>query len=552
MSPRFRRRRSTPEAPSDDLVPPALFDAAWYENVSGHPGDAVQLWRHYQSTGSARGLSPSPYVDVAHCRARHPDWRASPTLVEHLLGRIAAGEDVDPHPLFSSAEYREEHPDVAAEGDSPILHFVIHGDAEGRSPSSRFDATFYRTTYLPLESSRPFRHYVERGAALGYIPVPRVATVDEASALVKDSVAGARRPILLVGHDAQQGGAPYRQLALAEELRARGMTPVFWLLRAGPLLVDFERIGPVTILAEGWPLAGLVEGLPVDVPAVTSTAETAQVASVLARAGHRVVTAVHEMRSWTEENGLLDSCWEAAAEGAHVVVLSPRMRDEYRDGAPASARERIGTVRLGHFTRLADADVLGARVAQIRSAGDAPLFVGAGYADARKGFDRWLEAARELQGRFPEAAFVWIGQLSTWARSLLDDGAGEGIRLSLPGHVTDLAAWLAAADLFVLTSRQDPGPTVLVDAAQVGTPFVGYASDLGLLGVADVAGTFVPDDDVDALVEAAARTLAEETAARRTSRAQIVEESQSFPRHVDDLLSLVGVDVSSPGDPHDG
>nr|WP_068479363.1 hypothetical protein [Pseudoclavibacter helvolus] len=71
------------------------------------------------------------------------------------------------------------------------------------------------------------------------------------------------------------------------------------------------------------------------------------------------------------------------------------------------------------------------------------------------------------------------------------------MRLLLPGFQASPADWYAAADVYLLTSRQDPGPTTVVDAACVGVPFVGLETDIGLRDLTEVVdrtGEFVPDE----------------------------------------------------------
>ena len=94
--------------------------------------------------------------------------------------------------------------------------------------------------------------------------------------------------------------------------------------------------------------------------------------------------------------------------------------------------------------------------------------------------------------------------------------------------------------MYLLTSRQDPGPTTVIDAARRGVPFVAAPGDLGLesLGrVLDGVGTFAKEgEDVAGLVLDLA---ANSTAAGREARATHIEALASFPRYVDDLVGLL-------------
>jgi glycosyltransferase involved in cell wall biosynthesis len=54
---------------------------------------------------------------------------------------------------FDANEYRRLHPDVARAKVSPLVHFLLRGNAELRSPSDRFDIHYYLARYPEVASS---------------------------------------------------------------------------------------------------------------------------------------------------------------------------------------------------------------------------------------------------------------------------------------------------------------------------------------------------------------------------------------------------------------
>ena len=66
-----------------------------------------------------------------------------------------------PHPLFDSAYYLEENPDVAAAGIDPLVHFTHFGAFEGRNPHPLFDVGFYLSQNRDVAASgvNPLIHY---------------------------------------------------------------------------------------------------------------------------------------------------------------------------------------------------------------------------------------------------------------------------------------------------------------------------------------------------------------------------------------------------------
>lgn len=76
--------------------------------------------------------------------------------------------------LFRPAWYLEHNPDVVKAGIDPLLHYILHGGVEGRSPHPLFDPQFYIAQIPEAESTAvtPLAHYLSAGAALGLDPHP--------------------------------------------------------------------------------------------------------------------------------------------------------------------------------------------------------------------------------------------------------------------------------------------------------------------------------------------------------------------------------------------
>ena len=113
-----------------------------------------------------------------------------------------------------------------------------------------------------------------------------------------------------------------------------------------------------------------------------------------------------------------------------------------------------------------------------------PVILAAGTKAHQKGFDRLMPIFATLAQRWPHLRLVLLGlsdqpyqglRQQTWLRDLLGDDADHQQRLLLPGAVGNMAAWYARADLFVLPSRFEGFPNVLLEAMAAGCACV--ASD---------------------------------------------------------------------------
>lgn len=90
-------------------------------------------------------------------------------------------------------------------------------------------------------------------------------------------------------------------------------------------------------------------------------------------------------------------------------------------------------------------------------------------------------------------------------------------RLHLPGWVDDLEAWYRHAACFVLSSRHEGWPNVLMEALANGCPTVSFDCDFGPSEILEGGkwGLLIPEGDVKALAAGIARVLDDDALRRR-------------------------------------
>ena len=116
---------------------------------------------------------------------------------------------------------------------------------------------------------------------------------------------------------------------------------------------------------------------------------------------------------------------------------------------------------------------------------DALVVGGVGTMDWRKGPDLFVQLAAMVTRRLPDADvhFVWAGGDAAGATrgGLLTDARrlGLGDRIKFVGPLEQPAQLFGAMDVFALTSREDPFPLVMLEAAAAGIPLVCFAGGGG-------------------------------------------------------------------------
>ena len=176
-----------------------------------------------------------------------------------------------------------------------------------------------------------------------------------------------------------------------------------------------------------------------------------------------------------------------AAERVHVIrnpVITPRLHEQAAVAAPHAWLEHKSL----------------------------PVILGMGRLTRQKDFETLLRAFSALQAELP-SRLVILGEgpqpgdrerLETLARAL-----GISERLLLPGFQKNPYAWLARADLFVLSSAWEGSPNALTEALALGVPCVSTDCPSGPSEILAGGryGPLLPVGDASAMTTAMLHTL---------------------------------------------
>jgi glycosyltransferase involved in cell wall biosynthesis len=140
---------------------------------------------------------------------------------------------------------------------------------------------------------------------------------------------------------------------------------------------------------------------------------------------------------------------------------------------------------------------------------------------------RWIDVAACISKRRPDVRFVMIGDGPLRERARQRAAAcGLGDRIVMPGNEKDTAVAIAAMDVFLLTSRLEGFPNVLVEAQALGVPVVttdgGGAAETLIQGK---TGYAISPHSADLLADGILRILSD-TPWREAAR----QAAQSFVR----------------------
>ncbi|MBE7248130.1 MAG: glycosyltransferase, partial [Actinomycetospora chiangmaiensis] len=153
-------------------------DTGWRMGRNPRPDFNGWAYRAHHPHAEATGIAPFVHF-LATALLRGTDIAAD--SFEARYGAPPAEEDLDLleqarliEPYFDAPWYLKRYPDTRGFENGPAVHFLSHGQEEDRDPSKAFSTRFYRRAYghLFAPGESPFLHYVRRGRAEGLMGAP--------------------------------------------------------------------------------------------------------------------------------------------------------------------------------------------------------------------------------------------------------------------------------------------------------------------------------------------------------------------------------------------
>lgn len=332
--------------------------------------------------------------------------------------------------------------------------------------------------------------------------------------------------ICLVSHDAHRHGAQLLLLNLAQLFAKRfGCRLHIIMLGSGALVSQFHRYGVVHRIdnasgADARRLITKLKGAGVR-SALCNTTASGLFAEQLTQQGVRCVSLVHELPEIIAAKHLGEHA-AALARAADVVIFAS---EAVSKAFPACVEGKV-LVRpqgIASRRRLAPEDCLAFRNSLLTRLGTpitAKIVLGVGYGDRRKGIDIFVDAGVRLSRSDDAVHFIWVGDLAPEMRNEIEtklSASSKPQRFTFVPFTKDVGYYYDVADLFALTSREDPFPSVVIEALNAGLPCVAFADAGGFdTLLSGGAGRLVsPLGDSEAFAAAVGSLLALPTADRQ-------------------------------------
>lgn len=588
------------------LNPHWLFDTKYYlsQQTSPLPHD-VNPFYHFLKTGYRQNLDPHLIFNMRYCRSQHDDFEDSKVNPWAYFVNETSGFKFNPHPLFDVEFYQLCYGQNLSEPVNPLLHFITDGGKKKWSPSPYFDTAYYATRaklppganplihflrtngmvaspnplfdqgyYLTSNpdvrraKANPFLHYLQSGKREGRQPSLSVDTL-KAKYLFFDPARLSRgnwvdRKILVSSHDASRTGAPLIILNIVKELALTHHFDCLCILQEGGALVqEFRKYSTVLELdkltAE---LSNSQSALrlflfaifdPMPEFALFNSAQSNPLTRIFDHFHIPTFTLIHEFAEPYPTSIIQTLIGKSTCSifPAKAVLDSALKKIEIEDANAIEARIIPQGIFDNEFPK-GDRKVARAMVRNEFGL-DENTFIclAAGYVDLRKGCDIFLQVAKEVESRKPGAkiAFIWLGKMETPQRNnyaqwlTLDvEHAGLSESVFFAGERTVVDPYFLAADVFLMLSRQDPFPCVVLEAMAASLPIICF--DRGT-GSAEIVGSengfIVPYLDANAVADSVLKLANDDDLRNRmgAANATLVKSDFVYSDYVRKLLDIV-------------
>ena len=344
------------------------------------------------------------------------------------------------------------------------------------------------------------------------------------------------KKMIVLGHDATRSGAPILLLHLLHWLKRHGGLELEIILKQdGPLLAEFQRIAPTTVLEytrtermvhslcqrlggkiPEWilppaKLARHLRGRKADLFYANTSTVGAEVA-VATQLGLPVVWHIHELPSFINSIAGGKPFRDAGRHAQKFIAVS----ESVKAGLMASSAIPAEKISVIHGfvppekTQALDLPATRAAVRQELNLPPSAFVAGmCGTVCHGKGVDWFVAVAAALAADFAdrEIQLVWIGSpanemiLTQVNQDLRQARLTE--RVKFIGGKADSRPYLAALDAFLLSSRADSFPLVMLEAGALGLPVICFAGSGGAPEFVEAdAGLVVPHADPAAAARA--------------------------------------------------
>ncbi|HFQ82010.1 MAG TPA: glycosyltransferase [Desulfobacterales bacterium] len=367
------------------------------------------------------------------------------------------------------------------------------------------------------------------------------------------------RRLVLVAHDAHPHGAQFLILHMAKILReSMGFTVELILLGEGVLLEEYQKYANVHELAGLNLQSDEVVALSTELfrqgakSAITNTTVSGLMVPILKQCGFKVISLVHELPQLIKDYKLQEHVKAIALYADKVIFAASPVQTGFESFT--SLKKGKAVIRpQGLYKKNSIQSLKLIRKARLslrkrfHLAKNSQIVLGVGFADYRKGIDIFVRSAIEILQKGRKVYFLWLGNFEPQSEEKIKQAitqSGFDKFFIFPGLDYNTDVYYAGADIYALTSREDPFPSVVLEALDAQTPVVAFSAAGGAAEILTRGGGVLVDEmNSRAFSTGLMKLIDSPDEAKKIALdgKKIIEEEFSFQHYLFDLLDLADV-----------
>jgi glycosyltransferase involved in cell wall biosynthesis len=286
--------------------------------------------------------------------------------------------------------------------------------------------------------------------------------------------------------------------------------------------------------------------------AICNTVVTGDIVEILVKNNFRTISLVHELPGVIQQYKQEKNAQKISEFADTIVFPAEYVKKNFSTVTsldPAKCRIRPQGLFLKNRYRDRKEEARSLLREKLALPADSKVVLGVGSADFRKGADLFVQVAKNVIRDNQDAVFVWVGQKDTNLMKNIDpdiENSGLSKKILFVGIRTDdLDVFYSGSDIFLLTSREDPFPSVVLDAMNAGLPVIGFQDAGGFQDIiTDETGVLVPHSDIEKMSERTTFFLRNQDIRSKLGRnaADLIDKQFSFVDYIYFLLEQLGHD----------
>jgi len=365
--------------------------------------------------------------------------------------------------------------------------------------------------------------------------------------------------LVVVAHDAHPHGAQLLLLYIIKNLSQEFNYSIYLiLLTGGKLVSDYEQFAQVHIvdnLCGKFKLSKFINSLYKDGyrRALFNTTVSGELTPMFRAKGFYICSLIHELPEVINNNGLQKQVSLIAKHSDKIVFPADEVKNGYLNFTKICSDKIIikpqGLFRQNNFIDRKDLSARDILLKQFKLENDAKLVLSIGYADHRKGVDLFVEIANIMCKEESNVCFIWVGHFDKSIKDQIYKTIHEynlTDRIFFVGMDFDTDKYYAGSDVYALTSREDPFPSVILEAMEVGLPIVAFDGAGGFNSLfEDARCPLVPMYNIEKFAVCIRELLTNQSRVNLISKSSsdIIKTQFSFHNYLNELIQLFETNI---------